>query len=184
MSTKPAHIESVKARPAASVAIRAPAAAQSGAIFSAKLKKAAAVRSERREQAAQRGCDERNAREIDAEHGIEQRIVALVRQREDDATPDQPEQFLSLNVPGESLDFPLDDFCEEVTSLSSSNGLFEILMPHGARLAVAIATSPTQIRILLSSSDATLCQQLKRRRMELEQHLARHTGRDVLVTVL
>ena len=73
---------------------------------------------------------------------------------------------------------------DELAPLAENDGLFEVLLPDGETVSVAVTTSSARVRFLLSTTSAGLGAQLRRRRMELEQHLGRRIGRDVALAVL
>jgi hypothetical protein len=72
----------------------------------------------------------------------------------------------------------------ELAPLGSNDGIFEVILPSGATLGVAVSTQASAVRFLLSTSGSGLATQLRRQRMELEGRLERRMGRHVMLTVL
>jgi len=88
-----------------------------------------------------------------------------------------------------SLSDGLDEFdtttlAEQLAPLAANDGLFEVLLPNGKKLSVAVTTTANRLRFLLSSDADDLSAQIKRKKKELEQRIARRTGKDVVLSVL
>lgn len=73
---------------------------------------------------------------------------------------------------------------DELAPLGSNDGIFEVILPSGAVLGVAVSTQASAVRFLLSTPGSGLAAQLRRQRMELEGRLERRMGRHVTLTVL
>ena len=73
---------------------------------------------------------------------------------------------------------------DELAPLGGNDGIFEVLLPSGAILGVAVSTQASAVRFLLSTPGSGLANQLRRQRMELEGRLERRMGRHVMLTVL
>lgn len=67
---------------------------------------------------------------------------------------------------------------------AGASGLFEVLLPGGARLGVAIDIGPRYTSLLLMPSSERLRAQIKKKRMELENTLAQRMETSVRLTVL
>jgi hypothetical protein len=89
-----------------------------------------------------------------------------------------------LNGLGLDDDVDCAGWADELAPLSANDGLFEVLLPGGHRLSVAVSSSAQQTCFLLSASSEDVQQRLKRKKMELEQQLQRRIGKAVAVTVL
>lgn len=89
-------------------------------------------------------------------------------------------------VNGPDLDHDLDcsALADSLLPMTSEDGIFEVLMPNGQTMGVAVSTQPTQMRLLLSPSDEKLAERLRRRKMELEGALGRRMNKYVDITVL
>lgn len=74
----------------------------------------------------------------------------------------------------------------ELSSLAQCNGIFEILLPDGSHLGVAVDARPTVVTFLLEPSTNSLKTQLMQHRKELEVNLKRHMmcNRNVSITIL
>jgi hypothetical protein len=73
---------------------------------------------------------------------------------------------------------------DDLAPLGGNDGIFEIILPSGAVLGVAVSTQASGVRFLLSTPASGLAKQLRRQRMELEGRLERRMGRHVMLTVL
>lgn len=78
----------------------------------------------------------------------------------------------------------LDNLADELAPLAGQSGIFEVILPNGERLGVAIRQSAKETGIFLTPSTPELGERLKGKRTELERRLARHIGRDVSLAVL
>lgn len=88
-------------------------------------------------------------------------------------------------APGGAGDDDLD--CESLLGLlpgDGDSGIFELLLPCGARLAVVADIAQRQASFLLTPSTERLRQQLNKRKMELEAGLAQRMDRPVRLTLL
>lgn len=86
-------------------------------------------------------------------------------------------------VPDEAdeLDYAL---LAEAMPPAGASGLFEVLLPCGSRLGVAIDIGPRYTSLLLMPSTERLRAQIKKKRMELENTLAQRMETSVRLTVL
>ncbi|RJF96892.1 hypothetical protein D3870_21190 [Noviherbaspirillum cavernae] len=84
------------------------------------------------------------------------------------------------------LDTELDcgTLADELMPMMEDDGIFQILMPNGHTLGVAVSIQSAQVRLLLNPSDAKLAERLRRKKMELEGVLGRRMEKDVDITVL
>ncbi|MFC7518731.1 hypothetical protein ACFQUU_27340 [Herbaspirillum sp. GCM10030257] len=92
----------------------------------------------------------------------------------------------SGGVHAAGLDSDLDcgTLADELLPMTADDGIFEILMPNGGTLGVAVSIQSAQVRLLLSPSDPKLGERLRRKKMELEGVLGRRMEKDVDITVL
>lgn len=67
---------------------------------------------------------------------------------------------------------------------SHESGMFEVLLPGGATLGVAVDVRPEAVDYLLTPPSAGLAAQLRGRQMELAGQLGQRIGRSVRITVL
>ncbi|GGZ01636.1 hypothetical protein GCM10007388_39200 [Pseudoduganella plicata] len=67
---------------------------------------------------------------------------------------------------------------------SHDSGMFEVLLPGGETLGVAVDVRPEAIDYLLTPPSAGLAAQLRGRQMELAGQLGQRIGRSVRITVL
>ena len=75
---------------------------------------------------------------------------------------------------------------DELAALGGDTGIFEVILPCGAHIGVAVHSLPTSVRYLLSTSHRGLGHQLRNQKTktELEGHLAQRIGRNVTLAVL
>lgn len=73
--------------------------------------------------------------------------------------------------------------CDELASKTDS-GIFEVLLPDGESLGVAVDVRATGIGFLLSPTSDKLRTRLQNQQMELEDVLKRHMGRSVKIAIL
>lgn len=78
----------------------------------------------------------------------------------------------------------LDALAANLAGLGSDNGIFEVTMPNGQQLGVAVNVQPTGVRFLMSPSDNALRDRIKNCRMELEGAVEQHIHKDVEIAVL
>ncbi len=78
----------------------------------------------------------------------------------------------------------LDMCADALLGLGSDNGVFELLLPGGRSLNVAVDSSASRISFLLSTADRALAKQLREKKMELEGRLQRRMGKKTTVTLL
>ena len=67
---------------------------------------------------------------------------------------------------------------------SHDSGMFEVLLPGGETLGVAVDVRPEAVDYLLTPPSPGLAAQLRGRQMELAGHLGQRIGRSVRITVL
>ncbi|HYD63139.1 MAG TPA: hypothetical protein VEC35_22485 [Noviherbaspirillum sp.] len=80
--------------------------------------------------------------------------------------------------------FDAASLADELAPLGSNDGIFEVILPSGAVLGVAVSKQASAVRFLISTPGSGLANQLRRQRMELEGRLERRMGRHVMLTVL
>jgi hypothetical protein len=78
----------------------------------------------------------------------------------------------------------LDALAANLSGLGSDNGIFEVSMPNGQQLGVAVSVQPNGVRFLMSPADNALRDRIKNCRMELEGAVERHINKDVEIAVL
>ncbi|CDG82301.1 hypothetical protein [Janthinobacterium agaricidamnosum] len=77
------------------------------------------------------------------------------------------------------------DLCADaLLGLGADNGVFELLLPGGRSLNVAVDSNDSRISFLLSTADNGLAKQLREKKMELEGRLQRRMGKKTTVTLL
>lgn len=81
-----------------------------------------------------------------------------------------------------SLD--LEALADELLPPGGDDGIFEVTLPNGQKLGVAVSLQGGQARFHLNPGDEKLGDRLRRRQMELQGHLERRMQRKVEVTVL
>lgn len=87
-------------------------------------------------------------------------------------------------APAREAAFDAAALADDLAPLGSNDGIFEVILPSGAVLGVAVSTQASAVRFLLSTPGSGLANQLRRQRMELEGRLERRMGRHVMLTVL
>lgn len=78
----------------------------------------------------------------------------------------------------------LDYLINELVPMTANDGLFEVYLPDGERLGIAITVGAGHVDILLSPGSGRLAERLRKRRMELKAGLEQRIRRDVMITVL
>lgn len=91
---------------------------------------------------------------------------------------------LNETMPAANAEFDMMALCDRLAPLAGDTGIFEVIMPSGARLGVVVDKAGSSVRFLISAANAGFGQQLRRRRMELEDRLERRIGRSVTLAVL
>ncbi|EGF33477.1 hypothetical protein IMCC9480_3914 [Oxalobacteraceae bacterium IMCC9480] len=184
--------DSIQRKPAtAPVPKPAPAQAstQDNAAFAARLKKTnieqgKSVRSGRRDdEKLNAGASCSDSDQVTTAHGFG--VVTAAAQRQHDGQDGQTDNSWNAAGLADGIDqFDADMLAGQLAPLSANDGLFEVLLPNGKKLSVAMTTTANRLRILLSSDAEDLNAQLKRKKKELEQCIARRTGKDVVLSVL
>lgn len=184
--------DSIQRKPvAAPVAkpVPAPVSAQDSSAFAVRMKKASAeqgksARSGRRDE--ERSLVSTAASDKDqsaAMQGMGVVTAAAERQHdEQDSQEGNTWNAVGLSEAGDAFD--ADTLAGELAPLAANDGLFEVFLPNGKKLSVAVTTTANRLRFLLCSDADDLCTQLKRKKKELEQRIARRTGKDVVLSVL
>ena len=106
-----------------------------------------------------------------------------VRRQSQEKSGDGLAQLDELAAAGQA-GMELDHLTGELAPLAGLNGIFEVILPDGETLGVAVNQSDKATAILLTPSSRQLGERLKGKRTELERRLARHIGRDVSLAVL
>ena len=84
----------------------------------------------------------------------------------------------------EDASLGLDALAANLSGLGNDNGIFEVSMPNGQQLGVAVSVQPNGVRFLMSPADSGLRDRIKNCRMELEGAVERHINKDVEIAVL
>ncbi|MEB0136383.1 hypothetical protein QN362_13655 [Actimicrobium sp. CCC2.4] len=167
----------------------APTSTQENAAFAARMKKTNAeqgknVRSGRRDdERLNIGASCSGSDQVTMAQGLT--VVTAAAQRQHDGQDRQTDSGWDAVGLSEGIDeFDADTLAGQLAPLSVNDGLFEVLLPNGKKLSVAMTTTANRLRILLTCEADDLSAQLKRRKKELEQGIARRTGKDVVLSVL
>ena len=173
------------AHPVTAAPLARPNLAAAAHAFAATLKKTGAARSERREAAAQQRAEEDAEASVDTTLCVERQVSLTLEQRQSGQGDKRgAEASAPVAETTASAKSELDALAEALEPLTESDGLFELFLPSGARLAVAVTTAPRHTRLLLSCADPALQASLQRKQTELERRLGQHIGKDVTVAVL
>jgi hypothetical protein len=78
----------------------------------------------------------------------------------------------------------MDDLARELMPMTGDDGIFEVILPNGKKMGVAVHIQPGSVRFHLSTSDDKFGDRLRQRKMELRTHLERRIHRNVDITVL
>jgi hypothetical protein len=78
----------------------------------------------------------------------------------------------------------MDDLARELMPMTGDDGIFEVILPNGKKMGVAVHIQPGAVRFHLSPSDDKFGERLRQRKMELRTHLERRIHRNVDITVL
>lgn len=73
---------------------------------------------------------------------------------------------------------------DELLSIGQDDGIFEVILPNGQTLGIAVQNHGAGTRLLLSAADDKLSMRLKKQRTELEDALERRMERSVSIAVL
>ncbi|MFT5532182.1 MAG: hypothetical protein ACI8WM_003441 [Burkholderiaceae bacterium] len=183
--------ESIQKKPVSPPApkpVAAPVSTQDNSAFAARMKKnnveqGKSTRSGRRDEEklpshAMR-CDEDQINALQT-----MSVVTAAARRENDGEDGENNSWTSVGFSDEVDGFDTEPLAEKLAPLSANDGLFEVLLPNGKRLSVAVTSTANRLRFLLSSDSDDLCAQIKRKKKELEQRIGRRTGKDVILSVL
>ena len=168
-------------QPAASNSPRPQRTAQTGS---------AATRRHEHDQAASRDSGSGNALlsqphdEADAGHFLLPSLYVHHERSNDQHSEQHFCHRLNETMSASNAEFDMMALCDRLAPLAQDAGIFEIIMPSGARLGVVVDKADSSVRFLISASNAGFGQQLRRRRMELEDRLERRIGRSVMLAVL
>ncbi|GAA4016731.1 hypothetical protein [Actimicrobium antarcticum] len=166
-----------------------PVPAQDASAFSAKLKKANAdqqgknARQKRDELRATAAEDASAARSVIRE-GDELAIRAASQRQQQGGDDESGQSLARIATQDLAGDVDASFLVDQLAPLTANDGMFEVLIPSGAKLSIALKASANRVQILIGSDSASLGDQLKRKKMELEQRLGRRIGKDVVLAVL
>jgi|GEM_PF-3371365 len=73
---------------------------------------------------------------------------------------------------------------DELAPMCANDGVFELILPDGERLGVAVSEGSSHVGLLLSPRSNKLAERLRKRQRELKEGLEQRMGRDVTITVL
>lgn len=80
--------------------------------------------------------------------------------------------------------FETEALLAELLSIGKDDGIFEVILPGGQTLGIAVQSHGAEMRLLLSAADERFSARLKRQRTELEDALERRMERGVSIVVL
>jgi hypothetical protein len=83
-----------------------------------------------------------------------------------------------------AAELDMEALAEALLPSTDDDGIFEVSLPNGQKMAVAVNIKPDVVRIHLTTSDEKLGDRLRQKKMELRGHLERHIQRNVDITVL
>jgi hypothetical protein len=73
---------------------------------------------------------------------------------------------------------------DELAPMCANDGVFELILPDGECLGVAVSEGSSHVGLLLSPRSSKLAERLRKRQRELKEGLEQRIGRDVTITVL
>jgi hypothetical protein len=73
---------------------------------------------------------------------------------------------------------------DRLAPLTGTSGIFEVIMPDGQQIGVAVDAQPDSVRLHLSWNNDKSAERMRRRQMELQGSLERRIRKKVDVTVL
>lgn len=73
---------------------------------------------------------------------------------------------------------------DELAPMCANDGVFELILPDGECLGVAVSLGSSHVGLLLSPRSASLAERLRKRQRELKEGLEQRMERDVTITVL
>ncbi|MEB0022227.1 hypothetical protein [Actimicrobium sp. CCI2.3] len=111
-------------------------------------------------------------------------VTAAAGREHDGQDEEGGNSWNAVSSADESDEFETDTLADQLAPLSANDGLFEVLLPTGKKLSVAVTVTANRLRFLLSSDADDLNEQIKRKKKELEQRIGRRTGKDVNLSVL
>lgn len=96
------------------------------------------------------------------------------------------EREAGRNVAEAGFDSSMDSvtLANNLYGIAGEKGIFEVMMPNGQKMGVAVDAQPDQVSYLLTPSNEELDKKLRRHRMELEGRLERRIEKTVKITVL
>jgi hypothetical protein len=83
---------------------------------------------------------------------------------------------------GETLD--MDELSAHLLPPTGDDGIFEVTLPNGQKMGVAVNMQPGNIRYHLSVSDEKTAERLRDRKMELQGHVERRIQQNVEIILL
>lgn len=84
----------------------------------------------------------------------------------------------------ETNDSLLDPLADQLAGLGCDDGIFEVTMPDGRTLGVAVNVHANGVRFLMTPGDPEMRERIKNCRMELQGSVARRIHRNVDIAVL
>lgn len=73
---------------------------------------------------------------------------------------------------------------DELAPMCANDGVFELILPDGEHLGVAVSLGSSHVGLLLSPRSSSLAERLRKRQRELKEGLEQRMERDVTITVL
>jgi hypothetical protein len=83
---------------------------------------------------------------------------------------------------GESLD--MDELAAQLLPPTADDGIFEVTLPNGHTIGVAVNFQPGNVRYHLSVSDEKSAERIRHRKMELQGHVERRIRQNVEIILL
>jgi hypothetical protein len=169
--------------------VQTPISTQDNSTFAARMKKSSAeqgksARSARRDEEKLPAYSSSDCN--DQSFAVQcMSVVTAAARREHDGQDDGNENsWNAVSLSDGCAEFDTDILAGQLAPLSANDGLFEVLLPSGKKLSVAVTATANRLRFLLSSDADDLNAQIRRKKKELEQRIARRTGKDVVLSVL
>ncbi len=169
--------------------VQAPVSTQDSASFAARMKKSSgeqgkSARNVRRDDEKLHACSSSDYDDQSIALQSMSAVMAAARREHDAQDEGGENSWNAVSVSDGFDEFDTDTLAEQLAPLSANDGLFEVHLPNGKKLSVAVTTTANRLRFLLSSDAGDLSAQIKRKKKELEQRIARRTGKDVVLSVL
>jgi hypothetical protein len=184
--------DSIQRKPAAPPApkpVQTQVSAQENAAFATRMKKSSVeqgknVRNSRRDEEKLLASSAQEHDEQGSSVPCMSAVTASAKREHDEQGEGSGNTWNAVSLSDGLDEFDTTTLAEQLAPLAANDGLFEVLLPNGKKLSVAVTTTANRLRFLLSSDADDLSAQIKRKKKELEQRIARRTGKDVVLSVL